>query len=52
MPSARHSCTYFDSNYLVRALPMLESLARYCGEEYRLFTLCLDDKEFRMVFAE
>ncbi len=39
----RHFCTYFDSGYLVRALPLYESLVRWSEEPFVLFVLCLDE---------
>ncbi len=39
----RYFATYFDSNYLPRALPMLDSLARHLGEEHRVYILCFDE---------
>lgn len=41
-----HFCTYFDHNYLVRALPMYWSLARHCPGEFVLHALCLDDEAY------
>ncbi len=38
----RHYCTYFDKNYIPRALVLLESMVEHCGE-FRLNVLCLDD---------
>ena len=35
-------CTYFDINYLPKALCLLESLKRHCAS-FRIYTLCLDD---------
>lgn len=35
-------CTYFDSNYIVRFLPMYESLRRHCCGEAIIYTLVLD----------
>jgi len=36
-------CTYFDSNYLVKALAMLSSLERQEKHEYRVFAVCMDE---------
>jgi hypothetical protein len=35
--------TYFDSNYLPRALSLYHSLVKYCGS-FHLFALCLDEE--------
>ena len=43
-------CTYFDSNYLTRALALHASLARH-AEPFRLWALCLDDAAFHVVEA-
>jgi hypothetical protein len=37
-----HLCTYFDINYLPRALALYNSLRRHAGR-FRLYALCLDD---------
>lgn len=39
----RHFCTYFDKNYLVKALALLDSLAKHCREDYRVHLVCLDE---------
>ena len=39
----RYYCTYFDKNYLVKALAMIASLNRESGGEFTLFAVCLDE---------
>jgi len=39
----RYLCTYFDFNYLVRALPLYESLLRWAETDFTLYALCLDE---------
>jgi hypothetical protein len=46
-----HFCTYFDSNYLIRFLPMVRSLRNQFREPFRLFALCLDDAAERALDA-
>jgi hypothetical protein len=41
-------CTYFDRNYLLRALALYRSL-RDVGDETPLYGLCLDDASYRLV---
>ncbi len=41
-------CTYFDINYLPRALCMLHSLEEHCSLS-RLYTLCLDEASYQRV---
>lgn len=41
-------CTYFDSNYLARALVLYRSLVEV-GAEFTLWALCLDDEAYRLV---
>lgn len=38
-------CTYFDRNYLTRAMALHESLLQYCPGAH-LFALCMDDESF------
>lgn len=39
----RTYCTYFDRNYLVKALALIESLNRHEKRLFRLFVVCLDE---------
>ncbi|WP_008681805.1 MULTISPECIES: hypothetical protein [unclassified Desulfovibrio] len=41
--STRHFCTYFDHNYLPRAMVMLESLHKHCPHAH-VHVLCLSDQ--------
>lgn len=41
--TTRHFCTYFDHNYLPRAMVMLESLHEYCPHAH-IHVLCLTDQ--------
>jgi hypothetical protein len=43
-----HFCTYFDSNYLSRALVLYRSLVEL-EAEFVLWALCLDDEAYRIV---
>ena len=44
----RNFCTYFDAQFLPRALALHASLKQHCPES-RLWTLCLDDAAYRAV---
>lgn len=39
----RYYCTYFDRNYLSRAVALIESLNRHETERFCLFAVCLDE---------
>lgn len=39
----RYYCSYFDRNYLTRALVLLESLGRVEPGDFRLIVICLDE---------
>jgi FkbM family methyltransferase len=39
----RFYCTYFDRNYLVRALALIESLKAHEDRTFQLLTVCLDE---------
>jgi hypothetical protein len=45
-----HFCTYFDRNYLTRAVALHQSLARHCPP-FTLWALCLDDDAYQVVSA-
>lgn len=42
-------CTYLDSNYLVRFLPMYWSLLTHCRQDFCLHVLCWDDDLYRIL---
>ncbi|HIO72883.1 MAG TPA: hypothetical protein EYN38_07250, partial [Flavobacteriales bacterium] len=46
----RNYCTYFDQNYAVRALTLIDSLNRF-GGAYLLYTLCLDKDSQQIINA-
>jgi glycosyltransferase involved in cell wall biosynthesis len=39
----RTYCTYFDSNYLIKGLALIDSLNRWEAAPFRLFVVCLDE---------
>lgn len=39
----RYFCTLFDSNYLVKGLAMIRSLAHFCPD-MRIYVLCMDER--------
>ncbi len=41
--SVRYFCTLFDSNYLLKGLAMIRSLARYCPG-MKIYVLCMDEQ--------
>ncbi len=44
----RYYCTYFDFNYLARALALYNSLERHAGP-FRLYTLCFDEQSYEVL---
>ena len=39
----RYFCTLFDSNYLIKGITMIKSIAEFC-EDFEIYVLCLDYK--------
>ncbi|KPA13126.1 glycosyltransferase family 2 [Candidatus Magnetomorum sp. HK-1] len=39
----RYYCTYFDRNYLIKAIALIESLAKHEKNSFILFIICLDE---------
>ena len=46
----RYYCTYFDSNYLMKGLAMLDSLQKY-GGEHQVYVICLDNQALQIMEA-
>ncbi len=45
----RTYCTYFDSNYLIKGLALIESLNRCETSPFRLIVVCLDDLTLKLL---
>ena len=39
----RYYCTYFDKNYLIKGLSLIESLNRHEKNDFQIFVICLDE---------
>ena len=39
----RYYCTYFDRNYLIKGLTLIESLKRHEKTDFQVFVVCFDD---------
>lgn len=39
----RYYCTYFDKNYLIKAMNLLDSLERFEVQPYTMYAICLDE---------
>jgi len=39
----RYYCTYFDRNYLIKAIALIESIARHEKNSFEIFVVCLDE---------
>jgi len=39
----RYYCTYFDRNYLFKAMSLIESLNKHESDEFKIFIICLDE---------
>ena len=50
MGPERHFCTLFDQNYLLKAIVMIESLARHCNNAV-IHVLCMDERTRRILNA-
>jgi SAM-dependent methyltransferase len=44
-----HFCTYFDQNYLSRALALYHSLEQQCRQPFTLWALCFDEKSYEIL---
>ena len=40
---SRYYCTYFDKNYLIKGLSLIESLNKHEKREFQIFVICLDE---------
>jgi len=39
----RYYCSYFDRNYLLKAIALITSLNRHCSNAFTLYAVCLDE---------
>lgn len=40
---SRYYCTYFDKNYLIKGLSLIESLNKHEKRDFQIFVICLDE---------
>ena len=40
---SRYYCTYFDKNYLIKGLTLIESLVKREKKDFQIFVICLDE---------
>jgi len=41
--TTRYFCTYFDRNYLIKGLALIDSLKKHSESDFKLFVVCMDE---------